>query len=122
MGPVRLLGMALVVALLAPPVLAFEETKIGVGGTNSAPAAPMLELPKSAAPGGKSLDLSGTGLNLGKTSGTEVRIPGFGTVGVLPKLDFGLELLYGANEPKGLPQDKTDPDDVQIRGTAKYRF
>jgi hypothetical protein len=41
---------------------------------------------------------------------------------VLPKLDFGLELLYGANEQKGLPSDTSHPDDVQIRGTIKHRF
>jgi hypothetical protein len=51
-----------------------------------------------------------------------VRIPGLGTVGVLPKLDFGLELLYGASEQKGVPEEKADPNDVQIRGTIKHRF
>ena len=50
-----------------------------------------------------------------------MRIPGLGTVGVLPKLDFGLELLYG-NEQKGPFEDKTSPDDVQLRGTIKHRF
>jgi hypothetical protein len=118
MGPKRLFLAALAAALLAPAVAAFEETKIGVGEEKAPPAA-ILELPKAP---GKGLDLGGTELNLGKTSGTEVRIPGLGTVGILPKLDFGLELLYGANEPKGLPQDKTSPDDVQIRGTIKHRF
>jgi hypothetical protein len=122
MGPVKLLATALVVTLWVPSVLAFEETKIGVDAGKPASGAPVLELPKSTVSGGKELNLSGTELSLGKTSGTEVRIPGLGTVGVLPKLDFGLELLYGANEPKGLPLDKADPDDVQIRGTAKYRF
>ena len=63
-----------------------------------------------------------TELSIGQGTGTEVRIPGFGKVGVLPKLDFGLELLYGATESKGLPQDKTEPGDVQIRGTIKHRF
>ena len=61
-------------------------------------------------------------VSLGKGSGTEVRIPGIGTVGVLPKLDFGLELLYGANEQqKGCPE-QAEPGDVQIRGTIKHRF
>ena len=60
-------------------------------------------------------------LSLGQGTGTEVRIPGFGKVGVLPKLDFGLELLYGATEQKGVP-DKPEPSDVQIRGTIKHRF
>jgi hypothetical protein len=54
-----------------------------------------------------------------------VRIPGLGTLGVLPKLDFGLELLYGVNEDKRLEPEKgaIEPDDgVQIRGTLKHRF
>jgi len=99
---------------------AFQETTVGGEEQKTAPA-PVLELPK-AAPGAKGLELSGPSLNLGKTQGTEVRIPGIGTVGVLPKLDFGLELLYGANEQKGIPQDQSNPDDVQIRGTIKHRF
>ena len=99
---------------------AFQETTVGGEEQKAAPA-PVMELPK-AAPGTKGLEFSGPALNLGKTQGTEVRIPGIGTVGVLPKLDFGLELLYGANEPKGIPQDQSDPGDVQIRGTIKHRF
>jgi len=41
---------------------------------------------------------------------------------VLPKLDFGLELLYGATEQRGVPEEKSEPTDVQIRGTIKHRF
>ncbi len=99
---------------------AFQETTVG-GEEQKATPAPVMELPK-AAPGAKGLEFSGPALNLGKTQGTEVRIPGIGTVGVLPKLDFGLELLYGANEPKGGTQDTNQADDVQIRGTIKHRF
>jgi hypothetical protein len=113
---------AAALGLMCHGALAFEETTIG-GGEQKAPAAPAVELPKAPPGTAKDLDLSGgPSLNLGKTSGTEVRIPGFGTVGVLPKLDFGLELLYGANEQKGIPQDQINPDDVQIRGTIKHRF
>jgi hypothetical protein len=99
--------------------LAFQETTVG-GGQQKTPAAPVLEAPKAG--DSKGLNLSGPQLKLGETPGTEVRIPGLGTVGVLPKLDFGLELLYGANEQRGLPQEKSSPDDVQIRGTIKHRF
>lgn len=121
MRPDRLIIAALALSLGGQVALAFQETTIG-GGEQKAPAAPVLEAPKGPLDPAKGLDLSGSELNLGRTSGTEVRIPGLGTVGVLPKLDFGLELLYGANEQKGLPQDKTSPDDVQIRGTIKHRF
>lgn len=60
--------------------------------------------------------------------GTEVNIPGLGNLGVLPKMDFGLELLYGANENKpveaeqGNPALAPQPDDLTIRGTMKHSF
>ena len=111
---------AVVLSLLASSALAFQETTIG-GGDEKAPPAGAMELPKATAPG-KGLQINGSELSLGKTPGTEVRIPGIGTVGILPKLDFGLELLYGANEPKGGPQDTNQTDDFQIRGTIKHRF
>ncbi len=51
-------------------------------------------------------------------------MPGLGNIGSLPKLDFGLELLYGASEPKGVREElnKADPSDLQIRGTVRYKF
>lgn len=128
------LGLSLgVLASMSPAAIAFEETTVGGSGTKS-PAAQALELPKDAtAPTkgavdvGKGIGDTGKGLSLTTpelqlSPGTEVRIPGIGTVGVLPKLDFGLELLYGANEQKGPVPDKNDTDDVQLRGTIKHRF
>src|SRR5262245_1317073 len=118
MRPTKYSMAAAALVLTGHAALAFEETAIG-GGNAAAPAAPVLELPvelpKASTDGAK-------GLNLELVPGTEVRIPGLGTVGVLPKLDFGLELLYGANEQKGPLQDKSNPDDVQLRGTIKHRF
>src|SRR5262245_14910047 len=109
---------------MSPAALAFEETTVG---GSKAPAAQALELPKDVADPAKGLPDPTKGLSLTPevqltSPGTEVRVPGLGTVGVLPKLDFGLELLYGANEQKGPYQDKTSPDDVQLRGTIKHRF
>ena len=86
-------------------------------GKRGGDAAQNLKLsPETLLPGAKSKD------------GTEVRIPGLGRLGVLPKLDFGLELLYGATEQPA----KSDPalegrsgeseDDLRIRGTFKHRF
>ncbi|MCB1506043.1 MAG: hypothetical protein KDJ47_13780 [Hyphomicrobiaceae bacterium] len=61
-----------------------------------------------------------------KGAGTEVRIPGLGKLGVLPKMDFGLELLYGAaSEPKPedvRPNSTSEDGDLRIRGTVKHRF
>lgn len=115
-----------VLGVLAQAALAFQESTPGSTGTpadnNNRPAAGVsgIEQPKGADPG-KGLSLKTPELSIGQGSGTEVRIPGFGAVGVLPKLDFGLELLYGATEMKGLPE-KTEPTDMQIRGTIKHRF
>src|SRR5687768_7333589 len=128
MRPDRLIIAALVLGFSGQVALAFQETTIG-GGEQKAPAAQVLEVPKGPLDvhkgphdHDKSPALSGSELNIARTTGTDVRTPGLGTVSVLPKLDFGLELLYGANEQKGLHQDKTSPDDVQIRGTIKHRF
>jgi hypothetical protein len=103
--------------------LAFEQ----VQGGGTPPAAETAPAPHFEAP---SPDSGKSGLALtipdaaGKSGGTEVRIPGFGKVGILPKLDFGLELLYGASEEqKVFPEEKLDPNaDLQIRGTIKHRW
>lgn len=58
-------------------------------------------------------------------TGTEIRIPGLGKLGTLPKMDFGLELLYGAAEGKSpqdpAPEDK-DNQNLMIRGSVKHNF
>jgi len=56
-------------------------------------------------------------------SPTAISVPGIGTVGIIPKLDFGMELLYG-NEEKQQTQQLPDAeeDSLQIRGTIKHRF
>jgi hypothetical protein len=65
----------------------------------------------------------------GKDTGTEVTIPGIGSVGKLPKLDFGLELLYGSKSaPESLQLDQHSLDqhvpenDMQIKGTLSHKF
>ena len=108
--------------------LAFEETTIGVGRNSpKAQAAPVLELPKAdPADAAKGLNLSTPKKGLVFTlrrPAPRCAFPGSVRSGVLPKLDFGLELLYGANEPKSYIQEKeTSPDDMQLRGTIKHRF
>jgi hypothetical protein len=103
-------------------VSAFEQVQ---GGTPpAAEEAPATRLEAPSPDSGK----SGLALSIpdaaGKSGGTEVRIPGLGKVGILPKLDFGLELLYGASEDqKVFPEEKLDPNsDLQIRGTIKHRW
>ena len=109
------------VVVLSTSAPAFQETKGGVaeeqqGATQIAPGT-------SAPP---NLDLTDTGVSVAPSAGVEVRIPGLGKLGVLPKFDFGLELLYGLNDAKGRDTPDRLPgsseDDVQIRGSLKHRF
>jgi hypothetical protein len=111
--------MAVVAGVLASPALAFQEGA-PPGTTERAPAA---TAPGKGGEQSKGLSFKVPELSIGKGTGTEVKIPGIGSVGVLPKLDFGLELLYGATEQRGVPEDKSEPpSDVQIRGTIKHRW
>jgi hypothetical protein len=61
--------------------------------------------------------------------GTEIRIPGLGKIGTLPKMDFGLDLLYGAAEDNNKvspdvadPHEPDDQRDLMIHGSVKHRF
>jgi hypothetical protein len=108
------LGIALVCVSI--PAYAFQEQKVGEtpvpGAVDGAVA---VEQPAD-------MTLSPAEAQKPAT-GTEVRIPGLGKLGVLPKMDFGLELLYGANEPKQPDgEQEATPDDLTIRGTVKHKF
>ena len=77
--------------------------------------APSLQLPDSK----PSIQLSTP--ETGK--GTEVRIPGLGKLGVLPKLDFGLDILYGATDDRRqAPGAQGTSDEVTIKGSLKHKF
>lgn len=100
------LSFGLAAGLASSAAFGFDEQKRGTGTPGAA-----LDAPQAAAPAAK--------------TGPEIRIPGFGKIGTLPKLDFGLELLYGANDPKPVPeQPRGTPDssDVTVRGSIKYKF
>ena len=108
MRTLKALSVVIAVGCFSQPVAAFQET----GGNTPNPGAAVAPSLDLSAPNAKS-----------KSSGPEIRVPGLGTIGALPKLDFGLELLYGASEPKGARDEKlADPSDLQIRGTVKYKF
>lgn len=104
-----LLALSVGLIVTASSAMAFQEQQQPAGG--NAPAA----------------DLQGEAAS-GKPDGTEVNIPGLGNLGVLPKMDFGLELLYGANENKPVeiePQTSGSvppQEDLTIRGTMKHNF
>ena len=54
---------------------------------------------------------------------TVLNVPGLGNLGVIPKLDFGLDLLYG-QDSKSTPAEPlpSDDDGLRIRGSIKHRF
>jgi hypothetical protein len=105
-----LLALSVGLVVAASTAVAFQEQQQPAAGTG----APAADLQGAASPG--------------KANGTEVNIPGLGNLGVLPKMDFGLELLYGANESKPVEADPQTPgsvppqEDLTIRGTMKHNF
>lgn len=113
-----LVGGAL--GVLSSAALAFQESKGGAAEPQQA------QTPARAAPEAPGLDLKDTGVSVAPMAGVEVRIPGLGKLGVLPKFDFGLELLYGVNEQKATEAERRgqtiNPEDMQIRGSLKHRF
>ena len=108
MKRIRIITLGVLLGLTSQVALAFQEQ----GGKAPAEVAPV-QAPAAATPA--------TGL---PRTGTEIRIPGLGPIGSLPKFDFGLELLYGAGEPRGVREElnKAEQGDLQIRGTIKYKF
>lgn len=105
-----LTGLAL--ALVSPSAHAFQEQ----GGAVT--PAPSTEEAKPASP---PVEFSAPRVET-ESAGTEVRIPGLGKLGVLPKMDFGLELLYGANDSKQPEAVEPPAEDLTVRGTIKHNF
>lgn len=114
---VGFIAVALALALVSSQTSAFEQ---------QGAQAPASEAPSAAAPADQQpapSALTGDSKAAGDSAGTEVRIPGLGKLGVLPKMDFGLELLYGANEQKSVePEGQQPVDDLTIRGSMKHNF
>lgn len=117
MKRVRILIMGALLAAASSAAMAFDVQQ----GAQSPTAPEAKAAPVSPeAPLGADLSMTESG---GTTAGTEVRIPGLGRLGVLPKMDFGLELLYGAADPKQPDaQSEAPADGVVVRGTVKHRF
>ena len=108
---------ALCLVVASVPAFAFQESKVVPADkpAESAPLTPQLQLPD----GKPGVQLSTP--EAGK--GTEVRIPGLGKLGVLPKLDFGLDILYGANEDRRpVPGSQGPSEELTVRGSLKHKF
>lgn len=114
------IGISAVTALLllCQPALGFQETTVTPpsGGVEGQTAQPMPEDDPATSFSLPDGDLSQD------TAGTEVSIPGLGRLGVIPKLDFGLELLYGAAESESVDDDLVGDDEITIRGRVKHKF
>ncbi|SDP64294.1 hypothetical protein SAMN04488061_3594 [Filomicrobium insigne] len=120
---VKTLGAGvMLVGLASLPAFAFQEQQGGSASTPppaaAAPSAPAADVAPPAA------DFSAPNAASEADRGTEVSIPGLGKLGVLPKMDFGLELLYGANGQQDKMENDPGPetDDLRIRGSVKHRF
>lgn len=115
----HVIGLTVVLLGAALPALAFQEQTVGAPPTQAAPPAAQPD------PALKPSEMQLSPEEAPKApEGTEVRIPGLGKLGVLPKMDFGLELLYGANDGKQPANEPEEPtsDDLRIRGTMKHNF
>jgi hypothetical protein len=109
----RMTVFALVAALAcaSSAALAFEEQQMK-------PAAPASGGTSAVVPHtGDGLQIATPDLAAPKSeSGVKIRLPGLGVIGEIPKMDFGLELLYGASQPKQLEGDQSDANGVMVRG------
>jgi hypothetical protein len=133
LGAVLLAGLIVAVAG-APSAFALSEVP-ATGKADALPVTPQTQLeqavpqqiipgvtfgvsPSGAMPRPGMPEIGLQGDQIGKS--IDIQIPGMGSVGVLPKLDFGLELLY---TPRQEPvQEDNSKDDVLIKGTLKHRF
>ena len=115
MSLLKTISVCVALVVVSTAAVAFQEQQ---GGGAPAQAAPAAEVSKP-------VELTPSAEGLKTSIGTEVRVPGLGKLGNLPKMDFGLELLYGAAEQKQQPDAPTrdsERDDLTIRGTVKHKF
>lgn len=119
MGWKRLIMVGTVLAAASTAAMAFQEQR-QIQGAPSAQQAPAQAQPDLKLEGDVAAPASRS------TGGTEVRIPGLGKLGILPKMDFGLDLLYGAADQQRqatTPADKPEETDgLTIRGSVKHKF
>jgi len=117
--------IALSLALQTSGATAFSTETVAPPQGNAAQSSPVT-------PFGQQLSLPNQGpqtsvddpLALSGKTGTELTIPGIGSVGTIPKLDFGLELLYGGKNLPDTPsidQQRLDGE-MQIKGTLSHKF
>lgn len=115
MTSLKSIVLGLMLAAVATSAMGFQEQQSGSGAAQQSAAPSAEQKPVQQVAPDSAAEVP--------AAGREVRIPGIGKLGVLPKMDFGLELLYGASEPKPqveAPRDSSE--DLTIRGSLKHRF
>lgn len=114
---------AAVLLLLCAPAFAFQETKVtppAAGGAPSVTLTPGVPAGASAAEQKPSIQLQAP--SDPAKSGTEIRLPGLGKLGVLPKTEFGLEILYGASESQRQGPQTPASDETTVQGRIRHKF
>ncbi len=117
-------AIAVVLGLSLGSAQAFQETEMGTTATPSAPATAAEVRPPAGMPQGMSLMTPTQKKAAEKPDSPGLTIPGLGSIGLLPKMNFGLELLYGegeTREPAAKPQE-APIDELMIRGSVKHNF
>jgi hypothetical protein len=112
MGRALAIAMGVMVALLAGPALAFEETP------EAPPQQTSVVAPETKAPVAELQSPSTGGAEGSKKIGVSLF-----SFGLMPKLDIGLEVLYG-DQPQQLQQGPIEDEaqDVTVLGKVKRRF
>jgi hypothetical protein len=111
-------GAGMMLLAFGPVSLAFEEQKLNTGKGNAAQG----ERRGGQIVPGQELKLVTPDVAPPRaSSGTKIRVPGLGVIGEIPKMDFGLELLYGASQPKHLDSDRTEANGVMGRVTVPIK-
>lgn len=110
----RTIGLALGILLVAASTTtsAFEEQQMKAPPPAKAEGSGVQNAPKGL--DGKTLDFKAPESK--PETGTKIRIPGLGVIGEIPKIDLGLDLLYGATDPKRGDLDRNDGSGVILRG------
>lgn len=115
----KIIALAAGLVIVSQSAIAFQEEQVG-----TTPDGVVVDKAPNI---GDAASFDGAAGQVGAEKGLEVRIPGLGSLGVLPKMDFGLELLYGASgTPEEAKQDEenltNENGDLRVRGTVKHRF
>jgi hypothetical protein len=117
MKRIMAIGAGMLLLAFGSVSFAFEEQKLntgrgvshgGSGGSQTQPGSDLKLASPDVAPARSA-------------AGTKIRVPGLGVIGEIPKMDFGLELLYGASQPKQMDSDRTEANGVMGRVTVPIK-